>query len=99
MVVAGLVSAYALYGCLAAGRALLEEAISESIRTGTLGNRSRWVVWVSEVRWLAGHGDEAWQHMRQGLDLVRQKKAHGDEAHTLYQLGAVQTYVEPPDAA
>ena len=98
-IVAGLGSAYALQGRLAEGRALLEEAISESIRTGALANHSRWVAWLSEVCRLAGRGEEAWQHARQALDLARQQKERGNEAHALHQLGVVHAHADPPDAA
>jgi class 3 adenylate cyclase/tetratricopeptide (TPR) repeat protein len=96
-IVGGLGSAYALQGRLAEGRALLEEAISEGIRTGVL--RGPTYARLSEVCRLAGHGEEAWQHARQALDLARQQKARGDEALALYQLGTVQTYADPPDVA
>jgi class 3 adenylate cyclase len=89
---AGLGSAYALQGRLAEGCALLEEAISESIHTGGLRGLAYRVVWLSEVCRLAGRGEEAWQHARQALDLARQLKERGDEAHALHQLGAVQAH-------
>ena len=98
-IAAGLGYAYALQGRLAEGRALLEEAISESIRTGALQGHARRVAWLSEVCRLAGRGEEAWQHARQALDLARQQKARGDEAHALHQLGAVHAHADPPDAA
>ena len=98
-IAAGLGYAAALQGRLAEGRALLEEAISESIRTGALGQQSRWVAWLSEVCRLAGRGEEAWQHARQALDLARQHKARGDEALALHQLGVVQAHADPPDVA
>jgi tetratricopeptide (TPR) repeat protein len=98
-IVAGLGSAAVLQGRLAAGRALLEEAISEGIRTGTRANQSRWVAWLSEVWRLAGRGEEAWQHARQALDLARQRKQRWNEAHALHQLGVVQAHADPPDAA
>jgi tetratricopeptide (TPR) repeat protein len=98
-IVAGLGSASALQGRLAEGRALLEEAISESIRTGALQNQAYRVVWLSEVCRLAGHGEEAWQHARQALDLARQRKERGNEALALHQLGAVHAHADPPDAA
>jgi tetratricopeptide (TPR) repeat protein len=98
-IVAGLGSASALQGRLAEGRALLEEAISESIRTGALQNQAYRVVWLSEVCRLAGHGEEAWQHARQALDLARQQKERGNEALALYQLGIVQAHAVPPDVA
>jgi len=90
---------YALQGDLAEGRALVEEAISESIRTGALRNHSLWVARLSEVCRLAGHWDEAWQHARQALDLARQHKERANEALALHQLGAVHAHADPPDVA
>jgi tetratricopeptide (TPR) repeat protein len=95
----GLGSAYALQGRLVEGRALLEEAVSEGVRTDGLQNHSLWVARLSEVCRLMGHGEEAWQHARQALALARQHKAHGNEAVALHQLGVVQAYADPPDAA
>jgi tetratricopeptide (TPR) repeat protein len=98
LIAAALGSAYALQGRLAEGRALLEEAISESIRTGGLLGQAYRVAWLSEVYRLTGRGEEAWQHARQALDLARQQKARGDEALALHQLGVVQAHADPPDA-
>ena len=95
---AGLGSAYALQGRLAEGHALLEEAIRESISTGARSSHALWVAWLSEVYRLAGRDEEAWQHARQALDLARQQKARGNEAHALHQLGAVHAQAAPPDA-
>ena len=89
--------AYALQGRLAEGRVLLEEAISEHIRTGGLVGIASRVAWLSEVCRLAGRGEEAWQHARQALDLARQQKERGDEARALHQLGVVQAHADPPD--
>jgi tetratricopeptide (TPR) repeat protein len=97
--VAGLGYASALQGHLAEGRALLEEGISESIRTGGLLGQAFRVAWLSEVCRLAGHGAEAWQYARQALDLARQQQARGYEALALHQLGVVQAHAAPPDAA
>jgi tetratricopeptide (TPR) repeat protein len=89
--------ATALQGRLAEGRALLEEAISESLRTGApLGYG---YAWRSEVCRLAGCDEEAWQYARQALDLAWQRKDRGIEAHALHQLGVVQAHADPPDAA
>jgi tetratricopeptide (TPR) repeat protein len=94
---AGLGYAAALQGRLTEGRALREEGISESLRTGgQLGNAYR-LAWLSEVCRLAGCGEEAWQHARQALDLARQQKARGDEALALHQLGVVQAHTDPAD--
>ena len=97
-IAAGLGSASALQGRLAEGRALLEEAISEALRTGGRQNHARWVAWLSEVCRLAGRGEEAWQYARQALDLARQQKERGDEARALHQLGVVHAHADPPDA-
>jgi class 3 adenylate cyclase/tetratricopeptide (TPR) repeat protein len=97
IIAASLGYAYALQGRLAEGRVLLEEAISEHIRTGGLVGIASRVAWLSEVCRLAGRGEEAWQHARQALDLARQLKARGDEARALHQLGVVQAHADPPD--
>jgi class 3 adenylate cyclase/tetratricopeptide (TPR) repeat protein len=97
-IMASLGSASALQGRLAEGRALLEEAISESIRTGARQSPN-WVAWLSEVCRLAGRSEEAGQHARQALDLARQQKARGDEALALHQLGTVHAHADPPDVA
>ena len=98
-ILADLGSAAALQGRLAEGRALLEEAISEDIRAGTLQGYAARVAWLSEVWRLAGHGEAAGQHARQALDLARQLKERGDEALALHQLGAVHAHADPLDAA
>jgi class 3 adenylate cyclase/tetratricopeptide (TPR) repeat protein len=91
--------AYALQGRLSEGRALLEEAISESIHTGARQGLASWVAWLSEVYRLAGRGAEACQHAHQALDLARQQKARGGEARALHQLGVVQAHADPPEVA
>jgi tetratricopeptide (TPR) repeat protein len=93
----GLGYAYVLQGRIAEGRVLLEEANREGIRSG--GRRSWYCAWLSEVCRLAGHGEEAWQHALQALDLARQQKARGDEALALHQLGVVHAHAAPLDAA
>jgi class 3 adenylate cyclase/tetratricopeptide (TPR) repeat protein len=97
--VASLGYAYTLQGRLAEGSALLEEGIRVGIHIGGVGNHARWVAWLSEVCCLMGHGEEAWQHARQALDLARRLKARGDEALALHQLGVVQAHADPPDVA
>jgi tetratricopeptide (TPR) repeat protein len=97
-IVAGLGFAAALQGRLAEGRALVEEAISESLRTGGLRGQAYRVAWLSEICRLAGRREEAWQHASQALDLARQQKARGDEARALHQLGVVHAHADPPDA-
>jgi tetratricopeptide (TPR) repeat protein len=98
-IAAALGSAYALQGRLAEGRALLEEAISDSIRTGGLHDQAHRVAWLSEVWRLAGRREEAWQHARQALDLARQHKERANEAFALHQLGVLHAHADPSDAA
>jgi tetratricopeptide (TPR) repeat protein len=98
-IMADLGYASVLQGRLAEGHALLEEAISEGIRMGGLQGLAYRVAWLSEVCRLAGRGEEARQHACQALDLARQQKARGDEAHALHQLGTVHAHADPPDVA
>jgi tetratricopeptide (TPR) repeat protein len=98
-IVAALGSASALQGRLAEGRALLEEAVSVTSRTGGLHDHAQRVAWFSEVCRLAERGEEAWQHARQALDLARQHKERANEALALHQLGVVRAHVDPPDVA
>jgi tetratricopeptide (TPR) repeat protein len=95
-IAAALGFAYALQGCLAEGRALLEEGLSESIGTGALAGQAYRFAWLSEVCRLMGHGEEAWQHARQGLDLAERQKARHNEALALYQLGVFYAHADPP---
>jgi class 3 adenylate cyclase/tetratricopeptide (TPR) repeat protein len=97
LIAAALGYAAALQGRLAEGRALLEEAISVTIRTGVRFNSASYVAWLSEVCRLAGHGEEAWQHARQALNLAGQLKERPHEALALYQLGVVYAHADPPD--
>jgi tetratricopeptide (TPR) repeat protein len=92
---AGLGFAVALQGRLAEGRALLEEALGESLRIGALRAHAQRLTWISEVCRLAECAEEAWQHARQALTLARQQQARGDEALALYQLGVVHAHTGP----
>jgi class 3 adenylate cyclase/tetratricopeptide (TPR) repeat protein len=94
-ILGGLGYASALQGRLAEGRALLEEAVSADISRGA--RRAVHWLWLSEGCRLGGHGAEAWQHARQGLDLAQQQKDRGDEALALHQLGVVLAHAVPPD--
>jgi predicted ATPase/class 3 adenylate cyclase len=98
-IAAALGYAYALAGRLAEGRALLEEALRESLRMGAPHPQSVYVAWLSAVCLLEGHVEEAGQHARQALALARQHGSRGFEAHALRQLGAVHAHATPPDVA
>jgi tetratricopeptide (TPR) repeat protein len=91
--------AWALAGCLAEGRALLEEALRESLRMGALRSQSHYLARLSAVCLLEGHSEEAGQHAHQALDLARQHGERGFEAFALCQLGAVHAQADPPEVA
>jgi tetratricopeptide (TPR) repeat protein len=97
-IVGGLGEAYARTGRLVEGLALLEEARRDDLRTRRLGSS-----YVSHLRqlsvvyFLAGRVDEARQHACQALDRARQLKACGEQAHALFQLGAVHAQASPPE--
>jgi tetratricopeptide (TPR) repeat protein len=74
---------------------LLEEAISESTRTGGVHGQAYRLAWLSEACRLAGRGEEAWQHVHQALALARQFKERGNEALALHQLGTVYAHADP----
>src|SRR5262249_12478370 len=76
----------------------LEEGLRESIHI-VATQPPPWIAWLSEICRLAGHGEEAWQHARQALDLARQQKERGNEALALHQLGVVHAHTTPPEAA
>jgi hypothetical protein len=89
--------AYGLQGRFAEGRALLEEGISDSLRTGDLQSQTSRIIRLSEVCRLAGRDAEAWQYACQALDLARQQQLRGEEARVLHQLGAVQAHAVSSD--
>jgi len=96
-IAAGLGTAYAHAGRLTQGLTLLEETCRDDIGTGALFMYTNHLTQLSAVELLAGHLDEASQHACQALDLSRQQKARGYEAHALFQLGAIHTRAAPPD--
>jgi tetratricopeptide (TPR) repeat protein len=98
-IIQALGSAYTLQGRLAEGRTLLEEALRDSLHRNTLQGRPLLLTRLSEVCRLDGCWEEAWQHVRQALDLARQLKTRGPEARALHQLGVVHAHADPPDAA
>jgi predicted ATPase/class 3 adenylate cyclase/DNA-binding winged helix-turn-helix (wHTH) protein len=94
----GLGEAYAHTGRLAEGLALLEEARRDDLHTGALGGSYvTHLRQLSAVYLLAGRFAEAWQHASQALDVAREQKVRGNEAHALLQLGTVHAQASPPD--
>ena len=96
-IAAGLGYAYALQGASRRGARCWRRG-SAKVSARARGKAALWVAWLSEVCRLAGHGEEAWQHARQALDLARQLKERGSEALALHQLGTVHAHAAPPDA-
>jgi tetratricopeptide (TPR) repeat protein len=96
-ILVGLGSAAVLQGRMAEGRALVEEAINEAFRTGTLRGLAGRVAWLSEICRLAGRSEDAWQHALQALDWARRQKARGNEAHALYEIGVLHAHADPSD--
>jgi class 3 adenylate cyclase/tetratricopeptide (TPR) repeat protein len=94
---AGLGMAYAHAGRLTQGLTLLEETCRDDIDTGALFMYTNHLTQLSAVELIAGRLDEASQHACQALDLARQQKARGYEAHALFQLGAVHAHAVPAD--
>jgi tetratricopeptide (TPR) repeat protein len=89
--------AYAHAGRLTQGLTLLEETCRDDIDTGALFMYTNHLTQLSAVELIAGRLDEASQHACQALDLARQQKARGYEAHALFQLGAVHAHAVPAD--
>ena len=97
LIAAGLGYASALQGRLAEGRALLEEAISEGIRTGAAARSCL-------PGRMAQRGLSSGRTRRGGLAACAPGarpgpavKARGNEALALHQLGVVQAHADPPD--
>jgi len=97
VIVAGLGYGLCAPGAPRGGHALLEEAISESIRTGALENHSPLGLLAQRGLSSGGTRRGGLQHACQALDLAQQQKERGDEALTLHQLGVVYAHAAPPD--
>jgi tetratricopeptide (TPR) repeat protein len=97
-IMVGLGFAYTLQGRLAEGRALLEEGVSETLRTGGRLNPF-FVTCLSEACRLAGGWDEAWRYACQALDAARPQKNRAGKALALHQLGVVYAHADSPDVA
>jgi tetratricopeptide (TPR) repeat protein len=79
--------AYTLDGRVAAGLALVEQAVEREVATGRLRSLVRLVAWLSEAYLLAGRLGDAHQRAAQALDLARQYQQRGNEAWALWLLG------------
>jgi len=79
--------AYALDGRVAAGLALVEQAVEREVATGRLRSLALFVTCLSEAYLLAGRLEEARQRATQALDLARQYQQRGQQAWALWLLG------------
>jgi len=79
--------AYALDGRVAAGLALVEQAVEREVATGRLKSLALFVTCLSEAYLLAGRLEEARQRATQALDLARQYQQRGQQAWALWLLG------------
>lgn len=89
--------AYALMGRVAAGTALLEEAVtlSESINLQVAESSS--LVLLGEAHLLAGRVDDAHVAGTRALAMARRRGQRGDEASALHLLGDIATHLDPVD--
>jgi tetratricopeptide (TPR) repeat protein len=94
---AGLGHAYALVGRVAEGRALLNETLTEDLRTGASNAYADHLVRSSVACLLAGSLEDSQQHAHQALDLARKYRERGYEALALHQLGDIHAHADPTD--
>ena len=79
--------AYALEGRVAAGLALGEQGVEQTVASGRARSLAFVVACLSEAYLLAGRLEEARQRAEQAVDLARQYKQRGNEAWALWLLG------------
>jgi len=79
--------AYALEGRVAAGLALGEQGVEQTVASGRARSLAFVVACLSEAYLLAGRLEEARQRAEQAVDLARQYQQRGNEAWALWLLG------------
>jgi DNA-binding winged helix-turn-helix (wHTH) protein len=78
---------YALEGRVAAGLALVEQGMEQTVARGRPRGLALVVTWLSEAYLLAGRLEEARQRAAQAVDLARQHQQRGTPAWALWLLG------------
>jgi DNA-binding winged helix-turn-helix (wHTH) protein/tetratricopeptide (TPR) repeat protein len=78
---------YALEGRVAAGLALVEHGMEQTVARGRPRGLALVVIWLSEAYLLAGRLEEAHQRAAQAVDLARQHHQSGTQAWALWLLG------------
>lgn len=74
--------AYALSGRVAEALPIQEQAVQQAASMGITQWQSCWVGWLGEAYLLAGRMNEAAQIAQRALDLSRERKERGYQAHT-----------------
>jgi tetratricopeptide (TPR) repeat protein len=78
---------YALEGRVAAGLALVEHGMEQTVARGRPRGLALVVTWLSEAYLLAGRLEEAYQRAAHAVDLARQHRQRGTQAWALWLLG------------
>jgi len=86
---------YALRGRVSEALPLLEEAMEQAAADG---NMMFYVAWLGEGCLLGGRADEATRFARRALDLAREHKGRGCEAHAVWLCGEIASRRDPSDA-
>jgi tetratricopeptide (TPR) repeat protein len=95
LVASGLSAAYALSGRAEEALSLLRQA--DGWMTPRAVGSSMGYIWLSEAYLRAGCSAEGTAHAMRGLALSRERKQRGDEAWTLYLLGELNAWGDPPE--
>jgi len=86
---------YALRGRVSEALPLLDEAMEQAAAEGMM---MFYVAWLGEGYLLGGRADEATKFARRALDLAREHKGRGCEAHAVWLCGEIASRRDPPDA-
>ena len=90
---------YALEGRVAAGLALVEQGMEQTVARGRPRGLALVVTWLSEAYLLAGRLEEARQRAAQAVDLARQHQQRGTQAWALWLLGESTARQASPEGA
>jgi tetratricopeptide (TPR) repeat protein len=90
---------YALAGRVAAGLALVEQGMEQTVARGRPRGLALVVTWLSEAYLLAGRLEAARQRAAQAVDLARQHQQRGTQAWALWLLGESTARQASPEGA
>jgi tetratricopeptide (TPR) repeat protein len=90
--------AYALSGQVTTALPLLEQVVEQYTSTSAVGYTvDPWFAWLSETYLLAGRLAEARTWAGRALQLSRERKERGFQAHALRLFGAIAAHDDPPE--